>query len=520
MTKNIFLVLYILIFIDCSLIAQNNTFNKVYSFEPYKTSIFNSVIVTDSCYYVSGIVADSIYPYRTGALFARIDLNGNVEVIKGLTDSVERYETWFQSLSIDENNHLVTHGYNYSKDTSTLFLIKYNTNGNIVDLNYFHVLPNSIQEIPSDMIMSGKDFVFAVSVENSHSNYKVDQYLLKLNQYGNVVYRVKGQDQVNRNILNRIANCPDNGYIIGGLGDNRDITNKNVINQTVLLKFDSLGNQVWSYYSPKNEDWFGVLGGIVVNNNNEIVFGTAKGFPFIINQNTEEYLWDWCITKMDMDKNTLWRTFFRPDTIRQMVQTRHLWNLIKLKELNGYVAVGQDYIYGNEWFGWIVKVSENGDSLWMRKYKMEGKNIIHLLRDIKEDENGNLIMVGEYQDILDSIGSQKAWLLKLDKYGCLVPGCQNVGIDDFAKKENWVKIVIYPNPANDFINFYTLFTTKSSPLFYRIIDAKGKVLINKSPLESEITYLYNTVGFTSGIYYLQILKNDIIIKSNKFLITK
>jgi len=514
------IVFFVSIFFNGYVLSQDSTFSKIYSFVPYKTSIFNSLVVTDSCYYVTGIVADSVYPYRTGALFAKIDLNGNVEVMKGLTDTIERYETWFQSLSIDENGHLFTHGYNYNRDTSTIFLIEYNTDGSLIDLSYFHVLANSIQELPHDMIKTKNGFAIAIVVDNLLTPFKITQYLLIIDKAGQVLINKKGHDYVNRNLLSRIANCPDKGYIIGGLGDNRDVTNDNITNQIVLLKFDSIGNQVWDYHSPIEEDWMGVLGGIIVNDNNEIVFGTAKGIPYMINSSTEEYLWDWCIIKMNMEKNILWRTFFRPDSFSHSLTARHLWNIIPLRKSNGYVAVGQDFISGPEWFGWLVKVGENGDSLWMRKYKMEGKNIVHRLKDIKEDQQGNLIMVGEYQDLLDSIGSQKGWLLKLDKYGCLVPGCHKVGVKDIEKKEHKIKILVYPNPTKDFINFYTVFPNEISHLYYRIIDVSGNVIIAKSHLESDVTYLHNTSSFNSTIYYLQILKSNSIITSNKFLITK
>ncbi|MGB4847722.1 MAG: hypothetical protein WBP41_07360, partial [Saprospiraceae bacterium] len=54
--------------------AQVNTINRTLSYLPYKTSIFNSIVVTDSCYYITGIVADSVWPYNAGALFVKTDL--------------------------------------------------------------------------------------------------------------------------------------------------------------------------------------------------------------------------------------------------------------------------------------------------------------------------------------------------------------------------------------------------------------------------------------------------------------
>src|SRR5688572_28346562 len=118
--------------------SRASTINKTFSFLPYKTSIFTSIVVTDSCYFITGIVADSVWPYNAGALFVKTDLDGNPLIIRGLTDTVNRYETWFQSLSQDSEGNLVTHGYNYGQDTNTLFYIKYDPEGNVITLSDFN----------------------------------------------------------------------------------------------------------------------------------------------------------------------------------------------------------------------------------------------------------------------------------------------------------------------------------------------------------------------------------------------
>ncbi|MBK9983367.1 MAG: hypothetical protein IPP15_13425 [Saprospiraceae bacterium] len=91
-------------------------------------------------------MADSVWPYNAGALFVKTDLDGNPLIIRGLTDTVNRYETWFQSLSIDSEGNLVTHGYNYAQDTNALFFIKYDTAPNSFG---FSRSPDSIQKYPT-----------------------------------------------------------------------------------------------------------------------------------------------------------------------------------------------------------------------------------------------------------------------------------------------------------------------------------------------------------------------------------
>jgi len=145
-----------------------------------------------------------------------------------------------------------------------------------------------------------------------------------------------------------------------------------------------------------------------------------------------------------------------------------------LHNQKGYVAVGQNFTLSPYWHGWLVKVAENGDSLWMRNYNFEGINIVYELKDIKEDLDGNLIMVGEYCDISGEDVEQKAWLLKVSQYGCLVPGCHLVSTEEVDAEE--VNVMLYPNPANEFLSFYCSFSPILKEMTYSIIDYDGHVL--------------------------------------------
>jgi len=513
--KNVSLICIVLCWIgNKNVLAQNNTINRVYSFLPYNTSIFNSIVVTDSCYYITGIVADSVWPFKTGALFVKTDLDGNPLIIKGLTDTINEYETWYQDLSSDNNGNLVTHGYNYAKDTNVLFFIKYDNEGNILTLNDFRVDPDSEFEIPFDMVKYGND-LYMQCVAVAHPDGKADLWVIKLNKNGIPQFSKLASNTVNLTSLNRITTTHDGGFIVGGLGSNQNIVSKNIKMQIVLTKLDSLGNRKWEYLSPENEDWFGTLGGLVVNENSEIVFGTAKGTAIPINSSSEYFVWDWCIAKMDSNKNILWRTYFRPPPDSISDGDRHLWNLISLQNQNGYVAVGQNFT-PSRWYGWIVKVAENGDSLWMRNYNFDGLNIIYELKDIVEDLDGNLVMVGEYRNISGGDVGQKAWLLKVDQYGCLVPGCQLVSIEDIHSEN--VNLLLYPNPVNDFLSFCCSFSPELKNLTYSISDIQGHVIFN-SHLTNGATVIYPVENMNPGTYLLQIICKNQIVKTEKFIVT-
>lgn len=497
--------------------AQPKTIHKLFSFSPYPTSVFNSVVVTDSCYYISGIIADSLPPYRTGALFVKTDLQGTPLVVKGYTDPVDRYETWFQSLSLDGQACLATHGYNYAQDTNVLFFIRYDATGNIKNLSNFRAVKGSIQEIPYDMVRFGADqYMLCVAVTQTGGNSAL--YLVKLNQVGTPEFVKPVSSQVNTIALNRINTTPDGGFVVGGLGSNQNTNSKNIIMQTVLAKFDSLGNKQWDYLSPAEEDWLGTLGGLVVNENHEIVFGTAQGKAIPINSSSEYFVWNWCLVKMDMDRKILWKTFFRPTPEAFQDTDRHLWNMIALRDNKGYVAVGQNFEAGPRWHGWIVKAAENGDSLWMRKYNFEGLNIVYELKDLQEDKDGYLVMVGEYRDISKADVGQKAWLLKVDPYGCLVPGCHLVATKEAS--DNTINLLLYPNPASDFLHFYCAFPPSINTLTYTIVDGNGRACLESGLVTNAATHILPVNALPPGNYFLQLSYNGEIVKAAKFMVLR
>ena len=47
--------------------------------------------------------------------------------------------------------------------------------------------------------------------------------------------------------------------------------------------------------------------------------------------------------------------------------------------------------------------------------------------------------------------NQLIWVLKTDSLGCVVPGCQNVGVQEYALELN-EHLRVWPNPASDVVH--------------------------------------------------------------------
>ena len=308
-----------------------------------------------------------------------------------------------------------------------------------------------------------------------------------------------------------------NGFILGGWQSSAAPV-LNSINQTIISEFDTLGNKVWEYQSPIDEDWCGVSGGLIANDNNEFIYISGQGYIYDPNATSDYFHYKWYATKLDRDKKIVWRTFL-PSFEDAAFEETHFWNILKLKEKNHYITMGMNNDRKTNIHGWMVKFNDDGEILWNRNYKIEGDSgYLYEIRDLAEDKQGNLIAVGERLDIIrGGINTQQALLLKLDKYGCLVPGCHIVSTKDEAKDA--IDIKIYPNPATDFISFYLDQHSTQKVNQYCIRDMSGQLIKGMRPITSDINYIIHTHDFPSGIYIIQFLSNGQIVQAEKFIIS-
>jgi len=505
----------ILIFIFAhKMYAQTSTFIKLYPLKPFPAAVFNGILVTDTAYFMIGIVSDSISPYGVKPLFVRTDTDGNIEVQKMHKDGNKSYETWHAGMYFDQNNNIVTNGYIFNNpDIKELFFVRYTQDG-VIDTLVEFSYSNKFSDLPYPMLQSqSNQFIIPVL---SFPDDRGTNVLFFLDKSGKVKKITKYNEQ-NGNLLYIRMDTTRNGFILGGWQAPPGPF-KNGIHQTIISEFDTLGNKIWEYKSPTDEDWCGVSGGIISNYKNEVIYLSGQGYIYDPNTPSDYFHYKWYATKLDRDKKIVWRTFL-PSFEDAAFEETHFWNILKLKEKNHYITMGMNNDRKTNIHGWMVKFNDDGEILWNRNYKIEGDSgYLYEIRDLAEDNEGNLIAVGERLDIIrGGINTQQALLLKLDKYGCLVPGCHIVSTKDEAKDA--IDIKIYPNPATDFISFYLDQHSTQKVNQYCIRDMSGQLIKGMRPITSDINYIIHTHDFPSGIYIIQFLSNGQIVQAEKFIIS-
>lgn len=126
--------------------------------------------------------------------------------------------------------------------------------------------------------------------------------------------------------------------------------------------------------------------------------------------------------------------------------------------------------------GVLLHLAENGDSLWMRTYQHPpnaGPFGVHWLQHAIQDPNGSIVSTGIVAD-----GEQDLWVIRVDSFGCLVPGCQL--FDQVAEQGDGLHVGIYPNPASE--RLYITFRSGAIPQGeFTLVDAEGRIVRRFAP---------------------------------------
>ena len=159
-----------------------------------------------------------------------------------------------------------------------------------------------------------------------------------------------------------------------------------------------------------------------------------RGIEHPVNPGTGLLYWNGLFYKLDAAGNVVWETPIHGS--RPFSTADRFTRMVSCTDGSGYVACGTkldtftiDGVFESGRFGWLAKISPQGDSLWSRYYSYVHPANAHsqTFYDLKETSDGGFIMAGESKELITVIGyPQSGWLVKVDQYGCLVPGCHLV----------------------------------------------------------------------------------------------
>ncbi len=471
-------------------VLQAQTFNLRYDFDGALNPevLWNVELMEDGYFIVGGAQEELNLPF--GIWAHKLDFQGAIESSHFISNEIDTwFPGWSNSTFPDAQGNYILGG-SSSEGINSGLAVLFNSVGdtlwtkNIID-------------------SSAENGICYAAIQSQDLGYLlVGLFEPDTEQTNGVVYKLSADGELswtNQYALNTrqhflsVANLSDGGYLLGGAslvqGNSYD---------TWLVRIDSNGQEIWS---KTYEDLSGETDGeahLVNNLTDSYVFSTylsssaVSGYPSIVKVNPS-------------NGETIWQKIYGDDNYDTA--------LTSIKAVNGgegYIASGITNLNNSGYNGLILRVNEDGDSLWMRQYQwIDGCN--SFFRDVIPSENGGFVAVG-FVEPIDSVDlSQDAWIVKTDENGCIVPGC-DVGIEEFDLDQ---RLLIYPNPAADIVNFHFQSKVFLNGANLEILDITGKTVLTENFSASEITLMMDASKLPSGLYFVRVVSEGEVLLTEK-----
>ena len=399
-------------------------------------------------------------------------------------------------------------------------------------LNNFYLEDGNIGKNPLTLFQAIDSTYYGLVEVQNEDDFLGGITFFRLNKKGILLHK-KSYFGISIGSYNALASASmiryDNNRIIIGAAYRKDYGEpEDIRHYTKLLIVDTLGNLIdeHTYWEDTLAlDCFGLTktvdGGLLYTGRIGRYYPETNGLRY-----------KGQVVKLNSDLSVDWKLLLGR-------YTASIWiGLRKILPLNNeeFVAVGF-HLSSTDRVGWLIKFNIDGEVLWERKYfkvpHFEGETNFadHELYDVDTTNDGGFVMVGHARNYYEDNGylpGQKAWLVKTNPYGCIVPGCQfgdkpadtepkDTAIIQKPPKPEEPKTWVYPNPATESLFYYHHQDEFNFGTAY-IYNSSGQLVQKWDITVNDVTYEIDVSGFASGQYVLQVLDGDgVLIEVERFV---
>ena len=514
----------LLIFLLChSLIFAQPILNESYSLGA-DGSIFSSILATDSCYYVSGMQVYEQGQDLQEGVFIRFNLDGTISDTSFYRNDTVEYIFW------ESPNLIKTLDGNFAKTFTVapvnghyhFGFIKLKPNGDTLIFKTYMDIYNQNQNDwvaqPGGFFQDPADSTYFGTVNiATYSNSVGGVALFKLDKNGNFLWHTKYYGDLSDfgifQAQSLIKTAP-NRLVIGGFRIKSAASHQNIRFNVKLILTDSLGNIFQTKIYPS--DLLGIgCRGLTQTVDGGYIFAGRNG-TFVDNGQAMEF--QGRIVKLDSNFVEDWR-IERGYPIDESLM--NFENILKTSD-STFVAVGKSIDTVSNPLLWntagnLMKFNIDGEVIWERFYQNINYDSTmfnipsHVLYSASMTPDSGFAMVGQVLGY-DNTGAgtgQFGWLVKADKYGCLVPGCQQY--DDLGINPSLVSTIglkTYPNPANNELYIYYANQNHSNQVKGVLFNNMGQQIMQFSMPTNHTTYMMNVSTLNKGMYILKVYSED------------
>ncbi|NOT37830.1 MAG: T9SS type A sorting domain-containing protein [Saprospiraceae bacterium] len=285
-------------------------------------------------------------------------------------------------------------------------------------------------------------------------------------------------------------------------------TNKRIFSLEYLI-LDSLGNEIRSKTIQELENYvfaFADVYTIHKNQDNSFIFSCRKmnsdssifyGIPYVVKVAAEF-------------DSIIWKTKFHDFKQYEDKIDYFIFSSTKVLDNSGYISSGEISTeeITNPSYGLLFKVSNEGDSLWMRRFQpinWDSTRALWIeLFMVNCTPYNTILATGRVSDNLTK--AIRGWILHLDSEGCLIPGCNRV----ISTKDITIGLEkafhFYPNPILNDKLYILSFISSNNRYKLSLYDLQGKIIQETYfyPHEGMQYILERPNNLTRGEYILKV----------------
>ena len=475
----------------------------------YLATVFTGIHSTDSCLYIKGVMTDSLY--RSGSFFLKASLNGDILEKTEFVETQKIIDSWSNDLiqNIAGNFLLLGYQLQVEEPTFTAFLKEISPSGETL----------REQHVTSPFYPSDKFIITSGVVQNDDGSYFVSGNLGNTNN-NKAVYFLAIIDSSFGQVKTNTYTGPDSegayssaydkytgNILIGGWEFTIGFV-PNKASRKRITKIDATtGSVLWNWVYPPGlpveraapvMDMLPLPDGSIIGASSVSITRPVGDY--------EEFFYYPTIFKLNADRSLAWER--RMGNGRYYLEESWMQAVLPANDGGGYIGAAavnfRDTLQtGENTVGIIAKVSEQGDSLWARYiYQPFPLLRLHRVYDIQPSANKDGYYIAGTNFVpINNEGQvqQQGWLVRVDNYGCLSPGCHLQVYSPEAPLED--NIHLYPNPTSAYVVIDHGGHDFSKGLF-RIHDAQGRVLSEWRAPQGELSTLVSVAQYPAGQYWL------------------
>jgi hypothetical protein len=501
-------ILWTWLMLVASAMSAQTVINQVFDFNMAVESAQDVIEVDDGYVFCGGGLGYPEFGGWTAILVGKINKQGNLIYIKKHGKTGQVWNAFISSfIKLHDNNFFVAGTiYDSVSNERDALMIKFNPLGDTIWTKKFG--GNFTEEYFLSSLEDTNGNLYAIGAKViSQTNY--DYFIVKTDSNGNQIWqRTYGNNNIDEGWAMNFTH-DGNLIVAGGREFPPDIWDGH------LMKIRPNGTVIWNKrYGTSNGDC------AIVRVNTTL----DKGFVFlscldtVINVGDEQYVN--YVAKTDSSGNLLWRNFYNGPFGGQATVVD------MTRELND----GSIVFCGAKWdgvenrrVGWLMKLDANGNEIWQTTPKFTDTLLSNQLdcrlHDFKQTSDNGFICAGKAFGAGHGLTSDY-WLVKLDSFGCDIPGCQFVGIEE---NKSTGKVFIYPNPATNQV-FVSIKSSNKQHAFkeavLKIYDVGGKEIYTQTSTLNTSAYSeyhINISQFESGIYFHTVTSENEIIGKGKLI---